>query len=35
MSHPGIEVLEEEPALRKAHALLDLEKLPSATEEEI
>lgn len=35
MSHPGIEVLEEEPALRKAHALLDLAKLPGATDEEI
>jgi tetratricopeptide (TPR) repeat protein len=36
MSHPRIEVLEEEPALRKAHALLsDFEGLASASEDQI
>lgn len=36
MSHPQIEVLEEEPALRDAHELLpDLEDLPTATDEQI
>jgi tetratricopeptide (TPR) repeat protein len=36
MSHPRIEVLEEEPALRKAHALIsDFERLPSLDESQI
>jgi tetratricopeptide (TPR) repeat protein len=35
MSHPRIEVLEEEPALRKAQLLLDFEKLPTTNADEI
>ncbi|NUR46334.1 MAG: tetratricopeptide repeat protein [Sphingomonas sp.] len=36
MSHPRIEVLEEEPALRDAHEFLpDLESLPTATDRQI
>lgn len=36
MSHPNIEVLEEEPALRDAHALLnDLAAMPTATDDQI
>lgn len=36
MSHPNIEVLEEEPPLRRAHEkLADLESWPAATDEQI